>query len=163
MSVLILLKGSRGPEGLSGKPGPRGLKVTHFIVDCCILWLYTMPSGITNANCHQVGICDIVFNGFETYFQGRTGQRGHTGMPGPPVSVHTQILRVLSVFCVECWWCQCWWCLLQGLPGPPGPFGAEGKPGTQVPILYSNTMITVKAFKLLKDCKKNMMLFYIYK
>lgn len=24
----------------------------------------------------------------------------------------------------------------QGLTGPPGPEGAEGKPGTQVPILY---------------------------
>lgn len=26
--------------------------------------------------------------------------------------------------------------LSQGLLGPPGPEGAEGKPGTQVPILY---------------------------
>lgn len=33
-----------------------------------------------------------------TYFQGRTGQRGHTGMPGLPVSVHTQKLRLVSIF-----------------------------------------------------------------
>lgn len=40
---------------------------------------------------------------------------------------------------------ECAFCVVvtfQGFPGPPGAAGPEGKPGTQVPILYSNTKIT---------------------
>jgi len=40
---------------------------------------------------------NIAFNDVSIHFQGRTGQRGHNGMPGLPVSVHIQRLRVMEI------------------------------------------------------------------
>lgn len=75
--------------------------------------------------------------------QGRTGQRGHAGMPGSLVRLYfyTDNTRAYSAKFSECR--ICFVLIFQGFPGPQGGIGAEGKPGTQVPILYSHTMITV--------------------
>lgn len=70
--------------------------------------------------------------------QGRAGQHGPPGGFGVPVGPATDfyygfknvflfvVCAVMQLLCVLRW---------QGLKGPPGTEGAEGKPGTQVPIL----------------------------